>query len=186
MTRPHLLRWFSNVPRLIGWAVVAMGVFIVISQVRSVVREKHGLPNIRHPIYWTKNLQTQARLNRSAAVSTELAPFYLIERVLKDVELIIGPDLAYYRWRLERIGRARVTVSDDVVQVPVEAWKGLALQASHTSMLGKHKLYLLKDAGVKTYVVVSTVGETGPVYVVPENVYRSRAVVKSGANLSAP
>ena len=170
-----------------GWAVVAMGVYILVSQVRSVAHKKHGLPDIRHPIYWSKNLHTQALRNRSSAIATELAPFYLIERVLKDTELIVGRSLAGHRWRLERVGRTHVTVSDAVDEIPSEAWKDLALEASHTGMLSKRKLYVLaKEPDVKTYVFVSTIGETAPLYIVPEKVYRSRVVAKSGANLRAP
>jgi hypothetical protein len=175
-----------NAPRLIGWAVIAMGAFLLITQVRSVVQKKHGLPDIRHPIYWSKSLYTQAQRNRSAAIATELAPFYLIERVLKGRELIVGPSLALHRWRLERISRTRVTESD-VHEVPSEAWQDLALEASHKGTLGKRKLYVLaKDPGVKIYVFVPTIGETDPLYIVPENVYRSRVADNSGANLRAP
>jgi hypothetical protein len=183
----RLLGWLvPNAPRLIGWAVVAIAAFLVITQVRYVARKKHGLPDIRHTIYWSKNLHTQALRNRSHAVSTDLAFFYLVEKVLANTELVVGPSLATHRWKLERVGRARVTESD-VKDVPPEAWKDLAREASHTGMFGKRKLYVLaRDAGVKTYVFVSTIGETAPLYIVPEKIYRARIGDNSGANLSAP
>ncbi len=171
--------------RWVGWAVVLAGVFVVIMQVRSVVRKKHGLPDIRHSIYWSKNLYQQAHLNRSYAIAGDLASFYLIERLLKDTELIIDPALEVYRWNLERVSRTRVTASSSIRPLPAP-WKDLDVKAAREGTINKRKLYVFAEPDVKTYVFVSTIKETDPLYIVPERVYRSRVVDKSGANLSAP
>lgn len=177
----------ANTHRLVGWAVVAIGIYLLIAQVRSVVQKSHGLPNIRHSIYWSNSLYHQARRNRSVAISTELAPFYLIERVLEGAELIVGRSLADHLWKLENVGRTRAKVSRDIEVLPPESLKDLAAEASHTSVLGKRMLYVLaRQTGVKTYVFFSTTGDTGPVYIVPEPLYRSRAAESRGANLRAP
>ncbi|MBA2540538.1 MAG: hypothetical protein H0V17_12930 [Deltaproteobacteria bacterium] len=189
-TIPFHLRWSDRWPiarPVIGWGVIIIGLYLVFTQVRHVVRIKHGLPNIRHQIIWSKNLVTQASRNRSHVISGELAAFYLIERVFEDIELLVGPSLEKLKWQLENVGRARVTVLADIEPVPAAAWKDLETKASDKGVLQKRKLYVLAgDRDVKTYVFVSTIGDADPLYIVPEAVYRSRVAASSGANLSAP
>lgn len=170
--------------KLIGWAVVVIGLYIVVAQVRYMVQKKTGLPDVRHPVLWSKNLYQQARRNRNQAIAAELASFYLIERQLKDADLIVEPALEVYRWDLEHVSRTRVTVSSEISPIPPDAWKDL--KTPHSGTLNKRKLYILVEPDAKTYVFVSTIGEADPLYIVPENVYRSRVVDKSGANLRAP
>jgi hypothetical protein len=184
-----LLHWPTRQPivrRLLGWSVVAVGVYLLITQVLYVVHERHGLPGIRHPIFWSKSLFRQAMLNRNTAIGTDVAPFYLIARELAGKQLIVGPALAIHSWRLERVGRVRVTISEEIVEVPAEAWKALTFKPSFTALLGPRKLYVhLGARDVTTYVLVATLGD-GPAYIVPEDVYRFRVVDSRGANLSAP
>jgi len=188
--QPFHLRWLDRWPiarPVIGWGVIILGLYLVVTEVRHVVRIKHGLPNIRHQIIWSKSLVTQASRNRSHVISGELAAFYLIERVLEGTDLLVGPSLEKYRWQLENIGRTHVTGSTDVEAVPAEAWKDLATEASDKGVLQKRKLYLLAgDRDVKKYVFVATIGDGDPLYIVPEAVYRARVAARSGANLRAP
>jgi hypothetical protein len=185
-TRISRLRGSWRVHRVIGWAVVALGVTILVWQVRSMVRKDTVLPNIRHPVYLHERLYEQALSNADPAIATGIAPFYLIERKLKGTDLIVGRALARWRWFLESVCRTRVKVAK-IADIPVGAWDDLTLQASHETTLGNRKLYLLAgDPTVKTYVFVQTTGETGPLFIVPETVYRARVADNSGANLSAP
>jgi hypothetical protein len=173
------------VRRLIGWLIVTTSVYtILLVQVQSVVSAETGLPAIRHPVFWHHDLYDQALANRNKAVSTELAPFYLIERVLGHAELIVTRPLDEWSWKLEAIGRTRVTMDYGIGELPAEPWRELEPRASHAVMLGKRKLYLLADPAVTTYIFVATDG--GPLYIVPETVYRSRVADSSGANLRAP
>ena len=176
----------AKVFRLIGWAVVAIGAFILVVQVRSVVANKHALPDIRHEVLWSKSIHQQARRNRSHAVAGEIASLYLIEKLVKHTELIVDPKLAAYRWYLEHICRNRVMVSADIRPIPSGAWKDLELATPHTGTLDSRPLFVVVEPGAKTYVFVSSIDQTDPLYVVPETLYRSRAVDKSGANLRAP
>jgi hypothetical protein len=178
-------RWRMSPARWIGWAVVLLGIYVLVTQVRSVVRKKHGLPDIRHSIYWSKNLYQQASRNRSHAIAGDLASFYMIERLIKDTDLIVDPGLEIYRWNLERVSRTRVTVSPDVRPLS-GPWQGLDLEAARVATLSKRKLYVFAEPDAKSYVFVSTIKETDPLYIVPERVYRSRAADNNGANLSAP
>lgn len=176
--------------RIAGWAVLALAVWIIVAQVRVVVRKQHGLPNIRHAILWEKNLFKQAAKNKNHVIAGELAAFYLMERVLEGAELHVGPALGGYQWHLEHVSRTRVVLADAIVPVPAEAWKDLADKATQRGTLAKRKLYLLVDPAVTTYVFVSTTDDSAA-YVVPESVYRARVAarlpeVRSGANLSAP
>lgn len=178
----------SRVRGVVGWFVVALGVTMLVWQVRSAVRKDTVLPNIRHPVHLQEHLYEQALLNADPAIVTTVAPFYLIERVLRGTELIVGRSLARWRWQLEAVSRTRVKVAK-IADIPDGAWNDLALQASHETVLGNRKLYLLAgDPTVKTYVFVQTTGETGPLYIVPEPVYRARVADpdNSGANLRAP
>lgn len=170
--------------RLIGWAVVLIGVFLIVNQVRIVAQKKTALPEIRHPVYWTKNLYQQAARNKSAAISTDLASFYLIERELRGRGLLIEPRFEAYRWNLEHVSRTRVTLAP-ILPVRAEAWSDLAKTAPRKSKLEKRALFVFPEHEVQTYVFVSTTDDR-TFYIVPESVYRARSVAKSGANLSAP
>ncbi len=173
------------VRRVVGWAVIATGVIVVILQVRSMVKKNTGLPDIRHPVYWHHDLYEQALSNKHPAIATQLAPFYLIERAIKGADLIVGKPLAGWQWQLEAVSRTHVKPST-VAEIPLDAWHDLEPRASYTGVLDKRPLYILADPTVKTYVFVSTAGDAGPLYIVPESIYRSRVADKSGANLSAP
>ncbi len=183
----HVFRWLDSWPivrRLIGWSVVVIGFYLIVSEARIVVQKHHALPNIRHPIYWTKNLYRQAARNRSHAIAGDIATFYLVERLLADSDLIMAPSLENWHWQLEHVGRTHVTVSERIAPLPAEASKDLTVKATQRSKLEKHELYFLVEENVKTYVFVPAVGDADPLFIVPESEYRSR--VRSGANLSAP
>jgi hypothetical protein len=172
--------------RLIGWVVVAVGVYFLVAQLRTVVKKDTGLPDIRHPVYWHHHLYEQALANRNPTIATEIAPFYLIARELAGAKIIVGRTLAGWSWQLGAIGRTRVILSWVIGELPGDGWKDLEPRASHTITLGKRPLYLFVDPNVETYVFVGAHGDTAPLYIVPESIYRSRVADKSGANLSAP
>lgn len=182
----RVLEWLKQPPRtrLIGVGVVLIGAFIVINQLRIVVQKKHALPDIRHTVLWTKNLYQQAHRSRSEPVAAELASFYLIERELKGAELIVEPRFEAYRWNLEEVSRTRVTVDPSIRPVRAEAWADLTRDVPRTGKLEKHTLYVFPERSA-TYVLVSTTDDKS-YFLVPEAVYRARAVASSGANLSAP
>ncbi len=180
------LHWIQQAPRtrLLGWVVVLIGVLLILDQGRIVVQKKTALPDIRHFVYWTKNLYQQASRNRSAAISTNLASFYLIERELRGRELLIEPRFEAYRWNLEHVSHARVTQAS-IRSVRAEAWSDLAKAAPRKTKLEKRALFVFPESDVQTYVFVSTTDDS-TFYIVPERVYRARSADKSGANLSAP
>jgi hypothetical protein len=173
------------VRRVIGWLVVAASVYtIVVVQVRSMMSAETALPDIRHPVFWHHDLYEQARVNKNKAVANELAPFYLIERVLGHPDLLVTRPVSEWEWKLEAIGRTRVTIDYGIGELAPEAWSDLEPKATHSMLLGKRQLFLLADPTARSYVFVAIYN--GPLFIVPETVYRSRVADNSGANLRAP
>lgn len=173
--------------RSLGWGVLAIGLTVLAMQIASVIRTKSALPKIRHPIYWSKSIYAQAKLNRNPAIVSEISAFYLIDRVLEHPTVRVGPALREYMWELDHISRVDVLESPAIANVPLSRWKDLPRKAQYSAVLGKRKVYMLVGGPeVTSYVFVATTEPDAPLFLVPEAEYRWRVAFKSGANFSTP